>query len=326
MSGRSFGTQGRYGFNGKERDTEGPVQYDYGFRIYDPRIVRFLSVDPLTKDFAMLTPYQYASNSPIANIDLDGLEAVYVFGTAEYFLGVFGHEVTLGLAIDRHGLAIGGSYGGKFGIGASGTVGGGLTVFSTMDNLQNMGGFGEAVNFSGAFLGSFGVSADKAGDYVGGTVTFGFGMGAQFSYTQSITVLSRTFTWDELSNMAPDTEINGIKLGVVLELYGLKPYSPAGDIKKVFMGRYEAEIFKAIEVSIIERTQENIKLNDVKTGNMKELNQLGSKESLTIWEKIKKLTLEAGIKFIDSTITMNNEVIKKLETQRSELNTQIDNN
>jgi len=41
---------------------------------------RFLSVDPLTKQFPYYTPYQYAGNSPIANIDMDGLEEVhYVF-------------------------------------------------------------------------------------------------------------------------------------------------------------------------------------------------------------------------------------------------------
>lgn len=34
-----------------------------------------MSVDPLTKSYPMLTPYQFASNSPLANIDLDGLEA-----------------------------------------------------------------------------------------------------------------------------------------------------------------------------------------------------------------------------------------------------------
>lgn len=49
-------------------------QYDYGFRIYNPRLGRFLSVDPLTKSFPMLTPYQFASNRPIDGIDLDGLE------------------------------------------------------------------------------------------------------------------------------------------------------------------------------------------------------------------------------------------------------------
>lgn len=48
--------------------------YDYGFRIYDTRIAKFLSVDPLTKDYPELTPYQYASNRPIDGIDLDGLE------------------------------------------------------------------------------------------------------------------------------------------------------------------------------------------------------------------------------------------------------------
>ena len=33
-------------------------------------------MDPLTKSYPMLTPYQYASNTPIQAIDLDGLEAV----------------------------------------------------------------------------------------------------------------------------------------------------------------------------------------------------------------------------------------------------------
>lgn len=66
-------SQYRYGFNGKEKDTA-PVQYDYGFRIYDPRLVRFKSVDPMTKKYPELSPYQFAENSPILFIDLDGLE------------------------------------------------------------------------------------------------------------------------------------------------------------------------------------------------------------------------------------------------------------
>lgn len=86
MPGRKYNTGSgyRYGFNGKELDKESPVQYDYGFRIYDPRLVRFKSVDPLTKSFPMLTPYQFASNSPIANVDLDGKEAEYYTTTITY--------------------------------------------------------------------------------------------------------------------------------------------------------------------------------------------------------------------------------------------------
>ena len=42
---------------------------------FDPTIAtRFLSVDPIARQFPELTPYQFASNSPIAGIDLDGLE------------------------------------------------------------------------------------------------------------------------------------------------------------------------------------------------------------------------------------------------------------
>ena len=80
MPGRQYNatTGYRYGFNGKEKDTESPVQYDYGFRIYDPRLVRFKSVDPLTKGYPMLTPYQFAENQLIWAIDLDGLEKYIV--------------------------------------------------------------------------------------------------------------------------------------------------------------------------------------------------------------------------------------------------------
>ena len=67
----------RFHFNGKESDNEvygeGNV-YDYGFRIYNPRLGKFLTVDPLTKSFAWYTPYQFAGNKPIVAIDLDGLE------------------------------------------------------------------------------------------------------------------------------------------------------------------------------------------------------------------------------------------------------------
>ena len=82
MPGRQY-TQSnsnyRYGFNGKEKDNkDGVVQYDYGFRIYDPRLVRFKSVDPLTYSYPYYSPYQFAGNMPIAAIDLDGLEQYVV--------------------------------------------------------------------------------------------------------------------------------------------------------------------------------------------------------------------------------------------------------
>lgn len=41
-------------------------------------------MDPLSRSFPMLTPYQFANNTPIAAIDLDGLEAVIVIKSNWY--------------------------------------------------------------------------------------------------------------------------------------------------------------------------------------------------------------------------------------------------
>uniref|UniRef100_UPI0018F4309D RHS repeat-associated core domain-containing protein n=1 Tax=Gynurincola endophyticus TaxID=2479004 RepID=UPI0018F4309D len=67
----------RYGFNGKENDNEVKGegnQQDYGMRIYDPRLGKFLSVDPLSVEYPWYTPYQFAGNTPIQAVDLDGAE------------------------------------------------------------------------------------------------------------------------------------------------------------------------------------------------------------------------------------------------------------
>jgi RHS repeat-associated protein len=79
MPGRTYNSSAyAYKFNGKRDDSEwngnDGAMYDYGMRIYDPRIARFLSVDPLTAEYPWYTPYQFAGNKPIAFIDLDGLE------------------------------------------------------------------------------------------------------------------------------------------------------------------------------------------------------------------------------------------------------------
>jgi RHS repeat-associated protein len=66
-----------YGANGKEKDNEvygEGNEYDYGMRHYDPRLGRFMSVDPLAHNYPELSTYQFASNTPIQGNDLDGME------------------------------------------------------------------------------------------------------------------------------------------------------------------------------------------------------------------------------------------------------------
>lgn len=83
MPGRSYqntiisGTNDyRYGFNGKELDKSGEfgslAHYDYGFRIYNPAIGKFLSVDPLAEKFPAWSPFNFVLNCPIRMVDPDG--------------------------------------------------------------------------------------------------------------------------------------------------------------------------------------------------------------------------------------------------------------
>lgn len=71
----------RYAFQGQERDDELKGEgnsYNYTFRMHDPRLGRFFAVDPLSPQYPMLTPYQFASNSVIAKAEIEGLEGGWV--------------------------------------------------------------------------------------------------------------------------------------------------------------------------------------------------------------------------------------------------------
>jgi RHS repeat-associated protein len=76
MPGRVFQTDKyKFGFTGKEVDPEMKGQgnsYDFGNRQYDPRLGRWLSLDPMKAMYPSMSPYCYAGNSPIAFKDPDG--------------------------------------------------------------------------------------------------------------------------------------------------------------------------------------------------------------------------------------------------------------
>jgi len=105
MPGRSWtvasGSEYRFGFNGKESDSETYGDnniYDYGFRIYNPRLGKFLSVDPLTRSYPWYSPYHFAGNDPIRNSDLDGLEE---YSRVEYsYQGVVFRTITCRVPYD----------------------------------------------------------------------------------------------------------------------------------------------------------------------------------------------------------------------------------
>ena len=90
MSGSSYsnGSDYRYGFNGKEKDVETAVDdYDFGARIYDGRIGKFLSVDPLAIKNVSWTPYVFCGNNPIIFVDPDGRHWILATGNKIYWYG-----------------------------------------------------------------------------------------------------------------------------------------------------------------------------------------------------------------------------------------------
>ena len=67
----------RFGFQGQESDDE--IKGDgnsifFKYRVHDPRIGRFLSIDPLAPKYPFYSPYAFSGNRVIDAVELEGLE------------------------------------------------------------------------------------------------------------------------------------------------------------------------------------------------------------------------------------------------------------
>jgi len=73
----------RYGYGGKEQDNDikgSGKSYDFDYRLYDPRVARFMTADPLAVKYASINSYNYVANSPISAIDPDGRKILFING------------------------------------------------------------------------------------------------------------------------------------------------------------------------------------------------------------------------------------------------------
>ena len=67
----------RFGFNGQEMDNDikgTGNSLEFKYRIYDSRLGKFLSVDPLAPEYPWNSTYAFAENDVIRCIDLEGAE------------------------------------------------------------------------------------------------------------------------------------------------------------------------------------------------------------------------------------------------------------
>lgn len=77
LPGRNYSSSTyAYGFNGMRKDDEiygaTGTSYDFGARLYDPRVGRWLSLDPMAASYPGISPYVFVANSPLQYVDPDG--------------------------------------------------------------------------------------------------------------------------------------------------------------------------------------------------------------------------------------------------------------
>jgi len=125
MKGRTYNNEKyRYGFNGKEKDGELKGEgnsLDFGLRIYDPRIGRWLSVDPKAHLAPHESPYCAMGNNPIYYIDPDGQFKIPIHkritenafknsGLSSGWRNFFKNDVKLGVSVEADILGAASDY------------------------------------------------------------------------------------------------------------------------------------------------------------------------------------------------------------------------
>ncbi|HRD52986.1 MAG TPA: RHS repeat-associated core domain-containing protein [Flavobacteriales bacterium] len=98
LPGRNYSSDAyRFGFGGMPKDDEvhgaTGTSYDFGARLYDPRVGRWLSLDPLAEKFPSISPYAYVGNMPIWAKDPDGRDIVVL--SAQNNVAGLGHAAVL---------------------------------------------------------------------------------------------------------------------------------------------------------------------------------------------------------------------------------------
>jgi RHS repeat-associated protein len=311
---RQYSVSGyRYGFNGKENDNEVKGegnQQDYGMRIYDPRLGRFLSVDPLAKSYPMLTPYQFATNTPIMAIDLNGKEALVVTGSISGFGLFFGGEVGAGVAITPTGISIIQASNVKLGGGVYMGAAINFTYLPTVKNDKDLADLGFGVSADLGELVSVSGSVEYSSSGWAVTASKGVGEGAYAAFQFSYTNVIKTFTWKDIGVLVVKQSTNPDVAKLLLETFNMNPDEGTTPEKlfqgyKKFINEVATQRVKTLETEITNSTKRVSEIDNA----LSILNNSGWLTRLFTLQKRLELKGE------------KNELKKKIEGQEKEIET-----
>lgn len=112
LPGRNYSSSSyRFGFQGQEKDDEmhgaTGTSYAFEYRMHDPRVGRFLSIDPLASKYPHNSPYAFSENRVLDRIELEGLESIHLQTDArfqqQFPLLAVSVSGAVGIAVDIHG-------------------------------------------------------------------------------------------------------------------------------------------------------------------------------------------------------------------------------
>ena len=95
-NGTVSGGEYRYAFNGMETDKEVSGEgnsYDFGARMYNPRLGRWFKPDLLEGKYPFSSPYVFVLNKPIVAIDPDGNDIIVVVVSERIYTNSYGEKV-----------------------------------------------------------------------------------------------------------------------------------------------------------------------------------------------------------------------------------------